>query len=58
MSGLEFEVVYIGTVREVYYVEAESEEEARRIWSDDEPLSSEVIDGGVESVREIGEGQA
>lgn len=55
MSTREYEVIYIGTVREVYYVEAESEEEARRIWSDNEPLSSEVIEGAVESVREVGE---
>ena len=56
MNTREFEVVYISTVREVYYVEAESEEEARQAWSDDEPLSSEAIAGAVESVREIGEG--
>ncbi|MEL4357064.1 MULTISPECIES: hypothetical protein [unclassified Luteococcus] len=57
MSTREFEVVYIGTVREVYYVEAESEEEARRIWSDVEPLSSHVMEGDVESVRDL-EGEA
>ena len=40
-----YEVIYEGTVRETYLVEAESEDEALENWSNDEPTSSEVIDG-------------
>ena len=57
MSTREFEVVWIGTVREVYLVEAESEDEAREIWVHDEPFSSEPLDGDVVSVRELGAGR-
>lgn len=49
----QFEVVYEGTVREVYHVFAETEEEARDLWSDEEPSYSEVIDGDVVSVEEV-----
>ena len=49
----EFEVVYEGTVREVYYVEAETEEEAMENWSSVEPDSSEVIEGAPVSVQEV-----
>ena len=49
----EFEVVYEGTVREIYYVFAETEEEAMELWSDEEPSYSEVIDGDVVSVEEV-----
>lgn len=48
-----FEVVYEGTVREVYSVEAENEEEARNKWSDCEPDSSEVTDGEVVEVTHV-----
>lgn len=49
----EFEVVYEGTVREIYYVFAETEEEAMERWSDEEPSYSEVIDGDVVSTVEV-----
>lgn len=49
----QFEVVYEGTVREIYYVFAETEDEARETWSDEEPSYSEVIDGEVVSVEEV-----
>mgnify|MGYP005800126781 CR=1 FL=1 len=49
----EFEVVYEGTVRETYYVFAETEEEANELWSEEEPSYSEVIDGDVVSVEEV-----
>ena len=49
----QFEVVYEGTVREVYHVFAETEDEAREIWSDEEPSYSEVIDGDVTYVKEV-----
>lgn len=48
----EFEVTYEGRVREVYFVEADTAEEAREKYSDQEPYSSEVLDGGVVSVGE------
>lgn len=50
-----FTVVYEGTVHEIYTVVAESEEEARAIWSEEEPDSSEVIDGEVIEVIEVRE---
>lgn len=46
----DFTVIYEGRVREQYHVEAETEEEARRTWSDLEPAMSEVIDGSVVEV--------
>lgn len=49
----QFEVVYEGTVREIYYVDAETEDEARENWSDEEPSYSEVIDGEVVSTVEV-----
>ncbi|GAB3192009.1 hypothetical protein [Nesterenkonia suensis] len=49
----EYTVIYEGTVREQYLVEADSEEEAREKWSDNPPMSSEMIDGEVtEVIRE------
>lgn len=48
----EFLVIYEGRVREVYTVPANTEEEAREVWSDFEPDSSEVIDGEVVEVEE------
>lgn len=48
-----YTVVWEGTVRESYEVEASSEEEARLIWSDYPfPVSSESMDGEVVEVRE------
>lgn len=47
-----YTVIYEGTVRETYSVEAESEEEARQKWCDYDPISSEVIDGAVREVLE------
>lgn len=41
-----YEVIYKGTVRESYLVDADSEDEALENWSDHEPVNSEVIDGG------------
>ena len=49
----EFELVYEGRVREIYAVTAASEDEAREKWSDTEPVTSEVIDGGIVSVNEV-----
>lgn len=48
----EYEVTWEGRVREVYYVTADSPEEARERWSDEEPTISEAWDGEVVSVRE------
>lgn len=47
-----YSVIYEGRVREVYSVEAESAEQAREIWSDFDPVSSEVIDGDIIEVDE------
>lgn len=47
-----FTVVYEGAVHEIYTVVAGSEEEAREIWFEEEPDSSEVFDGEVIEVRE------
>lgn len=49
----QFEVVYEGTVREVYHVFAETEDEARDVWFEEEPSYSEVIDGDVTHVVEV-----
>jgi hypothetical protein len=49
----EYEIVYEGTVREYYYVEAESAEQAREIWSEVDADTSEVIEGGVIEVNEV-----
>ena len=49
----QFEVVYEGTVREIYYVSAETEDEARETWFDEDPSYSEVIDGEVVYVEEV-----
>lgn len=46
-------VIYEGTVREVYTVTASSPEEALDKWSDQEPDSSESIDGRVTEVMEV-----
>lgn len=51
-------VIYEGTVREVYTVSASSREEALDEWSDQEPDSSEVIDGCVTDVMEAPEVEA
>lgn len=51
-------VIYEGTVREVYTVTASSSEEALDKWSDQEPDSSEVIDGCVTDVMEAPEVEA
>lgn len=49
-----YEVIYEGTVRETYLVEANSEDDAKNNWHQKSmhPLSSEMIDGEVTSVRE------
>lgn len=46
-----YEVIYEGTLREVYLVDAESEAEAREKWLDSEPIASEAFDGEVTEVR-------
>lgn len=46
----DYAVVYEGTVRQVYIVEAESEDEAREKWSGSYLASSEMIEGGVVEV--------
>lgn len=50
-----YEVIFEGTIREVYFVEAGSEDEAMDIWADVEPDVSEVLDGSLVSVREVDE---
>lgn len=49
----EFEVTYEGTVRETYYVEAETAAEAREKFSEGELYRSEVLEGSVTSVEEV-----
>lgn len=51
----QFEIVYEGQVRETYIVDADSREEAERIWPDGWLAQSEVYDGEVVSVEEIEE---
>jgi len=46
----EFTLVYEGSIREYYAVEAETEEEAREKWSDNDPFISEVVEGGIVEV--------
>ena len=48
----EFEVTWEGRVREVYYVEAESEAEARENWHDGDLDHSVSFDGEVIEVAE------
>ncbi|QDK01384.1 hypothetical protein SEA_WATERT_115 [Microbacterium phage WaterT] len=48
----EYVVIYEGTIRETYLVTANSEDEAREIWSDFDAMSSEMIDGEVVDVVE------
>lgn len=40
----EYEITVHTRVKETYYVEAESEQEALKHWSDKEPVQSECID--------------
>lgn len=47
----DYMVIYEGTFREVYIVNAASEDEARMNWSDSEPVISEAIDGEVVEVK-------
>jgi len=49
----EFELVWEGQLREVYHVEAETEDEARDIWMDTKPVSSEALDGEIVDVTEV-----
>ena len=49
----EYQVIYTGTVKQVYLVDADSEEEAREKWYDTDPVNSEVTDGEVSEVRRI-----
>lgn len=46
-----YEVIFEGTVREVYFVVADSEDEAMENWADYEPDVSEVMDGAPVSVE-------
>lgn len=46
-----YTVIYEGTVREVYSVEAGSEAEAREGWYEGELVISETIDGEVVGVE-------
>lgn len=48
-----YEVIFEGTVREVYFVEASSEAEAMENWADVEPDISEVLDGAPVSATEV-----
>lgn len=47
-----YELIWEGTVREVYSVMAESEDEARRKWMNSEPVVSEALDGEITDVNE------
>lgn len=49
----EFELEWIGEVREIYVVEADTEEEARENWHETEPVHSEAYGGAIKNVREI-----
>ena len=49
----QYKVIYEGRVREVYYVTATSKGEARLMWSDEEPVISEVLDGDVVSIKDV-----
>lgn len=40
-----YKVIFEGTIREVYFVEADSKDEAMENWADFEPDISEVMDG-------------
>lgn len=51
MTG--YEVVINVMVKEVYYVDAESEQEARETWHNTEPQSSEAIYVDDISVSEV-----
>lgn len=50
-----FRLVYEGTAKEVYEVEADSEEEARDTWPNYGPIHMEMIDGEIVSAEEIDE---
>lgn len=50
-----YEVVFEGTIREVYYVDADSEDEAMETWADVEPDVSEVMDGAPVSAEIVEE---
>ena len=49
----EYKVTWRGHVREVYFVEAESEQEAREKWMDGSLDLSESYDGEVDEVEEV-----
>lgn len=49
----EYQVIYEGTIREVYIVEADSEDEARDKWPEEMPVHSEVTDGEVTGVTRL-----
>jgi hypothetical protein len=49
----DFEVVYEGRIREIYYVTADSVSEARENWSNYDPVISEVTDGEAVLVEEV-----
>lgn len=46
-----YEVIYEGTVRETYLVDADSEDEALENWTEHGPVISEAIDGEVTEVN-------
>lgn len=49
----EYEVTWEGRIREVYFVMAESEAEARENWADGHLSHSVAFDGEVTSVEEV-----
>ena len=54
---LEFEVTWEGRVREVYYVMAESEAEARENWTEGDLSHSVAFDGEVVEVAEVADSE-
>ena len=50
-----YEVVTYGRVREVYRVNARTEDEAAQLWMEQEPMVSEVSDTELIKVEEVGD---
>lgn len=51
----EYEVTVYTTVKEIYVVQAESEEEAMGNWSEEMPVLREAVDADVQSAVEVTE---
>lgn len=46
-----YEVIWEGRVREIYVVDAHTEDEARDLWVGTQPVQSEAFDGEIVEVR-------